>query len=117
MLQHNFSFGQQGEERALRYLRDKQYQIWDTNIRVGNHEVDIVAFDTQYQEIVFVEVKTRRTDVFGSPSQSVKYLKLKSLQTLASTYLKTKQVKFNYRFDIVSILPNAVDHLENVTWR
>lgn len=85
-------------------------------MRFGNHEIDIVVLDPHFHEIVFIEVKARKSEQFGSATTAVNYRKLKSLRVAATQYLKLKQLAHDYRFDIITVLPNKVDHFENVTW-
>ena len=85
-------------------------------MRYKTYEVDIVALDVKHQELVFVEVKTRKNDDFGSPDQAVDYKKLQSLQKVAQIYRQAKHLKNDYRFDIVTVLPGRIDHYQNVTW-
>lgn len=70
MAQHN-ELGKWGEDRATDYLVSNGYIIRDRNWRHNHLELDIVAIDTQTDTLVFVEVKTRSSDLFGHPSQAV----------------------------------------------
>ncbi len=120
-LQHNFSLGEQGEQRAVEFLQKKNFQVLTTNFRAGNQEIDIIALDLGVDELVFIEVKTRSQDFSGNPSGAVGYLKLKSMKRAAAAYLRShpqKELLYqkDYRFDIIAILPNSVDHYQNVTW-
>lgn len=114
--QPNFSLGHRGEARAVKFLKKKNYQILDVNVRVKNSELDIVAWDRERDEIVFVEVKTRRTDFYGSPSEAVNDKKLATMMRVASHYLQIKRLAKDYRFDIITITPSGVRHFENVSW-
>lgn len=108
--------GAWGEERARQYLLEFGYQIWDSNLRYKNHEIDLVAFDPETQEVVFVEVKTRANDVKGHASEAVNDKKLRSLQAVAVNYLRSLGVVRAYRFDIVTVTKGEIEHFENVTW-
>jgi putative endonuclease len=81
-----------------------------------NYELDIVALDPRFNEIVFIEVKTRQTEFFGLPSNAVNYLKLRSLNRAAKAYLRAQGLHNLYRFDIISVTPGKMEHFENVTW-
>jgi putative endonuclease len=87
----------------------------DTNVRFGLHEVDIIAC-TPENILVFCEVKTRSTSFFGDPSQAVSNKKLKSMQLVAREYLRTAPWTGEYRFDVIAVLPQEIEHFENVTW-
>lgn len=92
------------------------YEILESNLRVENSEIDLIAHDTKFDEIVFVEVKARKTSFFGNPSQAVSKLKLKSMSYVAHRYLKSKRFNKNFRFDIITISEKDIEHFENITW-
>ena len=52
-----------------RFLKEKRYRLLDANYRCRWGEVDIVAQDGD--ELVFVEVRTRRGAQYGTPDESV----------------------------------------------
>ena len=68
MGRHN-ELGKEGEEKAVAFLQEKGYVILEKNYRSGRAEVDIIAGFKDI--IVFVEVKTRSSYVFGYPEESV----------------------------------------------
>lgn len=113
---HNFSFGQVGEALAARFLTSKEFTIVDANVRFKNHEIDLIAFDTKLQELVFIEVKTRATTEAGHASIAVTTKKIDSMNRVAQQYLKNHSYDFDYRFDIITVTGNEVEHFENVTW-
>ena len=65
MKQFNLQKGSRGEEEAARYLGQKGYQILERNHRTKFGELDIIASDKE--TLVFVEVKTKIGEDFGSP--------------------------------------------------
>lgn len=87
-----------------------------TNVRVGNHETDLIALDTELNELVFCEVKTRQGEEYGEPSYAVDRDKLKSMQIVARSYIKTQKIKLDYRFDIITVISGKIEHYENVSW-
>ena len=90
--------------------------ILETNFCFGTHEVDIIALDLAVNELVFFEVKTRSQDFSGNPSAAVNRKKLLSLQKAAAAYRKERKTDLDYRFDILAVLPNSIEHYENITW-
>jgi putative endonuclease len=114
--QSNFALGSRGETRAVEFLKHKKYQILDTNVRIRNVEIDIIALDSELDELVFIEVKTRSQPFYGDPSHAVDYFKLKSMQSVAAAFRRERHLDKDYRFDIISILPGEIEHFENVTW-
>ena len=113
---HNFSLGSQGETQAVSFLIRQNFEILATNFSVKNKEVDIVAFDPRYQEVVFVEVKSRETGFYGDPSYAVNNHKLANLRYVAKVFLNQKKLEFDYRFDIITVVDGKITHYENVTW-
>ncbi|RZI95041.1 MAG: YraN family protein [Microbacterium sp.] len=76
--------GRAGEERASTYLRDAGYDILDRNWRCGQGEIDIVAATDRH--VVVVEVKTRRTDLYGHPFEAIDARKRARLWRLARAW-------------------------------
>ena len=79
-------FGREGEETAVRFLRRKGYRILATNFRWHRAEIDIVAMDKG--EMVFVEVKSRKGQSFGSPEGAVDRRKQQQIAKVAAHYLQ-----------------------------
>jgi putative endonuclease len=94
--------GKTGEDLACRELRRRGYAIVARRYRTRIGEIDIVARDGE--TIVFVEVKTRRTDRFGLPAEAVTWRKRARIRAMAADYL-TRQRLTNSpcRFDVVAV--------------
>lgn len=91
-----------GEQAALRHLLQKGYMLAARNWRCRLGEIDLVMRDGE--EIVFVEVRTRRSDSFGSPEESVDYAKQRKLRQLAAAYLRAHGLENEaHRIDLVSV--------------
>ncbi|OGH15887.1 MAG: hypothetical protein A3C30_03605 [Candidatus Levybacteria bacterium RIFCSPHIGHO2_02_FULL_40_18] len=109
-----------GEDLACEYLVSKGYKIIERNFRKKYQEIDIIAIKNS--TLVFVEVKTRRSDSFGSPFESITPWKLKHLVRLAQFY---KQLHPNLpdfmRIDAIGIILSpgnkveSLEHLENIS--
>ncbi|MBL4587605.1 MAG: YraN family protein [Flavobacteriales bacterium] len=114
MAGHN-ELGETGENLAAAFLKKKGYTILDQNWRSGRNEIDLVARIGDM--IVFVEVKTRSTDFFGEPSETVSRKQQNRIIKAANDYLEKKQLLFEARFDIISIVKNRagerIDHIED----
>ena len=98
--------GRQGEDLAAGYLESAGYRIVERNYRCPFGEMDLVARDGE--TIVFVEVKSRRSDRFGPPQASVGPKKQKKMSQIALHYIEQKQLHSREaRFDViaVSLLP------------
>jgi len=96
-------FGSVGEQLAADYLVKQGFSILERNYRSGRFgEVDIIAAEKEY--ICFVEVKTRTSDLFGTPAEAVGYAKRQKIRSLAWSYLKYRDMgEQNMRFDIVEV--------------
>jgi len=73
--------GQTGETVAVRYLKKYGYKIIETNYRNSLGEIDIIASDKDV--IVFVEVKTRRNNLFVHPKEAVTQKKQLTISRVA----------------------------------
>ena len=112
-----FSFlrrqGNKAEEQAAEYLKEKGYKILERNFACKVGEIDIIAQDTQ-NTIVFVEVKQRKTDLFGGGLAAVNKAKQKRIALTAAAYIKKTKINyFALRFDIITITGNVLQHYEN----
>lgn len=115
-----------GEEIAANYLKKQGYKIIDRNFRARNTEIDIVAFhhskgSGQAAEIlVFVEVKTRTSEKFGTPLESINCFKLKSLIKAAEHYkISHKSLPEAMRMDAISVDLSSkdpkIEHIQNIS--
>jgi putative endonuclease len=113
MAVHN-QLGIEGERLATEFLKGKGYTILETNWRFEKKEIDIIAQNGNI--IAIVEVKTRSTDYFGSPEESVTLPKQKFLIEAADEYLQQLDFEADVRFDIVSIIKSgdkvSIHHIE-----
>ena len=85
-------------------LEKKNYRIVEQNFNSIAGELDIIA--STGKTLVFIEVKTRTSDDFGSPSESIGTGKILRIRETASWYLSKKDESGfqDYRFDIISIM-------------
>ena len=102
MLNKRQQFGKESESLAVRYLKKNGYKIIEHNYRNKIGEIDIIA--KEKGTLVFVEVKARKTHVFGNPKWAVTPKKQRKISMVALYYLKaTKQTHVKARFDVVSL--------------
>lgn len=106
MADHN-ELGKKGEELAAIHLKAKGFEILKTNWKDGNDEVDIIAKDGEH--LVFVEVKTRRSNMFGEPEIAITKKKQSFLIRAANNYIYDVDYMGESRFDVVSILIKPTD--------
>lgn len=108
--QENRVKGDIGENKAVKYLTDKGYEILETNYKNKLGEIDIIAKDNT--RIVFVEVKARATAKYGYPREAVNEYKQRKIRMVAESYLKSKRLLNSYiRFDVIEILAGNITHL------
>jgi len=96
-------FGDRGERAAARHLKRQGMRIIARQHRSRLGEIDLIAFDAG--RVVFVEVKTRKSDAAGRPEEAVTAAKQRQLTRLALEYLKRRRWlgKKSARFDVVAI--------------
>ncbi len=103
--------GNLGEEVAKKFLENKGYNILESQYRTKHGEIDIIALDDK--NIVFIEVKYRKTNKKGSPLEAINKTKQNKIINSAYQYIIDKNIKNNIRFDAVGILDNEVTHVIN----
>lgn len=112
-------FGNMGESLAADYLKDKGYKIVERNLSINKDEIDIIAIDKNKLDkiLVFVEVKTRKSTLYGGGIAAVNKRKQKALIRCASAYMKRYSKATKFRFDVVEIIcdtyPYVINHYEN----
>lgn len=113
MSQHT-TFGQSGEAIAFTHLIKSGYNVLEKNWRTQHLEVDIIAENESF--IVFVEVKTRRSNAFGEPEIFVNKQKQRHLIRAANQYVEQKKIDKEVRFDIISIVhaPGADPQIHHI---
>jgi len=94
--------GSAGEALAVKFLEQQGLKVLQRNYRFERGEIDIVAEDGK--ELVFVEVKARRTTAFGEPIEAVDAKKQAQLWKVAEGYLYEHHLEHRAcRFDVVAI--------------
>ncbi len=110
--------GRYGEDLATRRLIDDGWDVLDRNWRCPFGEVDIVARDGA--ELVFVEVKTRRSDAFGGALAAVTPHKVRRLRRLAAEWAARHEGGWAaLRIDVIGVTlsgsgPAVLDHVRGV---
>jgi putative endonuclease len=109
--------GAAGEDLAANYLRNNGHKILYRNFRASHGgEVDIVCRDRRHDELVFVEVKTRSSEEYGRPLDSVDQKKRRLILRGAMTWLKMLDMPdIVFRFDVVEVVmpDRVVRHIPN----
>jgi putative endonuclease len=113
--------GRRGEDLAHRYLQKSGFSIVARNYRGrnGGVEVDLIGWDGP--ALVFVEVKSRATEEFGTPEEAVDHEKQVRLIRAAGEYIHRRGVGWKQvRFDVVSVLfgdKTALTHIQDAFGR
>ncbi len=99
----NQAYGRRGEDAATRYLLRRGYEIVARNWTCPAGEADIIARTDD--AIVFVEVKTRKDEDKGLPSEAVDERKRKKYEDIAMFFLRNYDVcDVRVRFDVISLV-------------
>jgi len=93
--------GKSKEKLACRYLEKKGFQLIETNYYCRRGEIDLIMRDQD--SLVFVEVRYRKNDIFGSAIESVNHHKQRRLIFTAEHYLQQTRTPLAARFDVVAI--------------
>lgn len=95
--------GQYTENLACRYLENKGFKLIEKNFNCKMGEIDLIMKDKD--SLVFVEVRYRKTNNYGSGAESITASKQNKLIKTASLYLQrhAKLNKYPARFDVISI--------------
>ena len=113
MAAHN-ELGKEGEEEAAAYLEAHGYTILPRNWRSGRFELDIVA--EKDNELIVIEVKTRRNNEYGLPEEAVTSRKIRHIVSSTDSYLKKYAIDLPVRFDIITVVgtqpPFQIEHIE-----
>lgn len=100
--------GDWGEDAVGRYLEKQGYRILDRKYRCRWGEIDLVARDGS--DLVFIEVRTRRSKLFGTPQESMTEAKVGRLVAACEDYLEKhvdekSRSETVWRIDLVSVHP------------
>ncbi|MDY5969891.1 MAG: YraN family protein [Bacteroidales bacterium] len=104
MAQHN-DLGRIGENLAEKYLVNHDFKIVERDWRLGHNDIDLIAWDGN--ELVFIEIKTRRSNKCAEPEEWVDLEKQRSYVRLADYYVTKNNIEEEVRFDIIGIILNA----------
>ncbi|MDR3322379.1 MAG: YraN family protein [Synergistaceae bacterium] len=115
---NHLEFGAEGERIAAGYIERMGWRVLGRNIRIGRGELDITAMDGD--ELVIVEVRTRRLGMLLPAEMSVGPQKLRKTISTARKYIQKISYEGNWRIDIVAVTENRdgsrkVELYSNVT--
>lgn len=112
--------GKWGEELAAALLLSRGFAILNNNYHTPDGEIDLIA--KKGDELIFVEVKTRRNTMLSYPEEAINDEKIDHLENAAGWYLlQHPEFEQNWRLDVITVIgsPNTsepkIDWFENVT--
>ena len=107
-----------GEKLARDFLKNKGYHVIETNFRCPQGEIDIVARDKDC--LVFIEVRAKKSLIFGTPEESITPAKMERLRAIAEHYRQTHDnLPPQWRIDVVAVeldrknKPSRMELIEN----
>lgn len=116
-MNRNRELGTQGEALAAQFLIGRGFALIAQNWRCASGEIDLIMHEGN--ELVFVEVKTRRSMAYGDPLEAVDAEKLARLHRLAAEWMREHHIRARYRIDVLGIILAAatepqIEHIRGV---
>ncbi|MBE9529006.1 MAG: YraN family protein [Proteobacteria bacterium] len=99
--------GRRGEAEAVKLLRSSGYKIVEQNYRCPYGEIDIIAIDSKGKgkPIVFVEVKARTSERYGTAAEAVGARKQRHIIDASHAFIESKKLGEPYiRFDVITVM-------------
>ncbi len=103
--------GDKGENLAVKFLISKGYKILNRNFRCPFGEIDVIA--SKDGVIVFVEVKFRKSHLYGKANEAISPQKINRLLKTADFWIAKQGKEFPCRFDVITIDDNKIEQIEN----
>jgi len=104
----NYKKGREGEEIARAFLMEKGFKLIESNYSNNLGEIDLIMSDEDW--LVFVEVKLKVGDKYGSPEEMITKNKLRQVRRVAESFLVLESLRAKifskYRIDAVCIVLN-----------
>lgn len=113
LLKNRLKLGQAFETKALTYLQSQGLELIERNFRSKCGEIDLIM--SENNEIIFVEVKYRTSEHYGSASECVTASKQAKLKKTAQVWLAANQKSPHhsyFRFDVITV--TGTDH--HIEW-
>lgn len=114
-MRNNIAKGIAGEDRAVKYLISKGYDILERNYRTKIGEIDIIAIKSNI--LIFIEVKARTNTNFGHPYEAVTWKKRNTILKTSLIYMQHKKLKdCQARYDVIEVYLGKepkINHIKN----
>lgn len=116
----NVARGRWAEDLVARWYARQGYDVLDRNWRCAGGELDVVL--ARGDELVFCEVKARRTAAYGVPAEAVGPQKLLRLRRLAAAWMAAHhhlrpasgRTAWHVRIDVACVLGTRLEVIEGV---
>lgn len=105
--------GQEAEKIACDYLLQQGLQFITQNYRDKQGEIDLIMRDNT--TMIFVEVRSKQSDIYGSPIESITPHKQQKIARTALSYLQKQKLlhQIDCRFDIIGIHDHQIEWIQN----
>lgn len=100
----SYALGRAGEELACDFLKEQGFFIAARNYRSERGEIDIIA--ESREELLFVEVKLRNSEIGYMPREAVTFNKQQRIIHAAQNFIFRSKNQLPFRFDIIEIVMN-----------
>lgn len=107
---------QWGESKAEKFLQSQGINILAKNYRKSSGEIDLIGRDSD-EILVFFEVKTRQSTLFGFPEEAVGPTKIGKITSTAWLYISEHyEIEPMWRIDIIGIIRNPKNDQFEIQW-
>lgn len=107
--------GRRAEALIASHLEEQGYAILGRNVRVGRLELDVIA--RRGDLVVVCEVRSRRTDAWVMPAETVDQRKIARIRRATARWLSEQRLGgVDVRFDVASVVledPPRVEYYED----
>lgn len=95
--------GEKAERLAQKYLEQKGLTLITNNYHCHRGEIDLIMDDGNF--LVFIEVRYRKNDTYGSAAESITRVKQSRLLATANHYLQNEKLyrDNSCRFDVITV--------------
>ena len=111
----HMNLARKGEHEAEIFLSGKGYKILERRWYHRQKEVDLIAFEED--NLVIVEVKTRRAPVLDDPAMAIDKKKQRNLVIAANAYARYKRIPYEVRFEVIWVVYKGetatINHIRN----
>ncbi len=104
--------GDDGESRASHFLQTHGFEIIDRNWKTRYCEIDIIA--KQNEVVYFVEVKTRKTDTYGTGLDYITPKKLEQMRFAAEMWVQANKWQGDYQLAAIGITGDDISFIDSI---